>query len=401
MADCVDYLVGETDVVERLAAAAPDVPFSAATIDFLHALHQEIARDTRAREFPDVATFGFFCRRANMLVLREKQRADLSIRVGRGLVFHVAPSNVPVNFAYSLVCGLLAGNANIVRVPSRDFEQVRIIKDAILRVTAGPQYRPVGERIVLVRYERTSDATALFSSLCDARVIWGGDATVQDIRKAPMPARSHEVTFSDRFSFGVINALPFLANGAPEKIADDFYNDTYLFDQNACTAPHLLLWLGSAENVGAAKEKFWQSMHEVVCARYREIEAVVAVDKLAMFCLQAVEFAGTRRGWGADNRVWRAELGRLPRGIEEFRCGGGYFSEYHAASLAAIPAIVSRKYQTMAYYGIPKAELEAFIRSSPMLGIDRVVPIGRTLDFSLKWDGYDLIAEFSRIVEVR
>ena len=31
-------------------------------------------------------------------------------------------------------------------------------------------------------------------------------------------------------------------------------------------------------------------------------------------------------------------------------------------------------------------------------GIDRVVPLGRTLDFSLNWDGYDLIYSMSRVL---
>ena len=43
---------------------------------------------------------------------------------------------------------------------------------------------------------------------------------------------------------------------APEKIAVGFYNDTYLFDQNACTAPHLIIWLGNDENIEIAKEYF-------------------------------------------------------------------------------------------------------------------------------------------------
>lgn len=31
-------------------------------------------------------------------------------------------------------------------------------------------------------------------------------------------------------------------------------------------------------------------------------------------------------------------------------------------------------------------------------GIDRVVPIGKTMDFDLIWDGYDLVEQMSRIV---
>ena len=33
-------------------------------------------------------------------------------------------------------------------------------------------------------------------------------------------------------------------------------------------------------------------------------------------------------------------------------------------------------------------------------GIDRIVPVGKTMDFSLVWDGRDLINELSRVVVV-
>jgi hypothetical protein len=34
-------------------------------------------------------------------------------------------------------------------------------------------------------------------------------------------------------------------------------------------------------------------------------------------------------------------------------------------------------------------------------GVDRIVPFGSALTFSAIWDGYDLLAEFSRLVTVQ
>jgi len=33
-------------------------------------------------------------------------------------------------------------------------------------------------------------------------------------------------------------------------------------------------------------------------------------------------------------------------------------------------------------------------------GIDRIVPIGHSLDFNAIWDGYDLVEQFSRKVTI-
>ena len=62
--------------------------------------------------------------------------------------------------------------------------------------------------------------------------------------------------------------------------------------------------------------------------------------------------------------------------------------------------IVTAKYQTLAYYGIEREELETFVQRNGLTGIDRIVPIGETTAFSLTWDGRDLIQAMSRVVSI-
>ena len=65
--------------------------------------------------------------KANLAILKKKFLQNNPIRLGRGIVFHIAPANVPVNFAFSLCFGLIAGNSNVVRVSSKYMPQVDII----------------------------------------------------------------------------------------------------------------------------------------------------------------------------------------------------------------------------------------------------------------------------------
>ena len=65
----------------------------------------------------------------------------------------------------------------------------------------------------------------------------------------------------------------------------------------------------------------------------------------------------------------------------------------------ALP-VIKKNYQTLSYYGVHKDDLISFFKTNKPLGVDRVVPIGNTLDFSLNWDGYDLINQMSRIIEI-
>lgn len=375
--------------------------FSDAAIEFLNALSQELRAMPSVRSLPDVATFSFFCRKANILNMKTLRNDDSIVRLGRGVVFHIAPSNVPVNFAYTLICGILSGNVNIVRVPSKDFEQVSVIIKAISAIAAKPECQEIAKRILLVRYERQSTATSEFSSLCDVRVIWGGDDTIEQIRKNALPPRSYDITFADRYSLCVINADEYVHETKPEAVAQGFYNDTYLFDQNACTAPHLVVWLGSTDNVAQSQAIFWEQLHGLVKQKYQDVQPVIAVDKLtALYNQAAISGVSVSKSHADDNLLWRVTLDTLPANIDEFRCSSGYFSEYHATALADIARIITRKYQTVAHYGLSVEQLKTFVTDLSPAGVDRYVPIGKTTDFSLVWDGYDLIGMLSRCVVI-
>ena len=370
--------------------AKPLIPFAEETVEQLNALSVALLRDPHARQYPDVVTFGFFCRKANLLKLKE-QHSHTGLRLGRGIVFHIAPSNVPVNFAYSIVAGLLAGNTNVVRVSQKAFPQVDIIVKHM---------REIGmERVTVVRYTHESAANEAFSSKCDVRVIWGGDATIATIRKNALPARAFDICFADRYSLAVINADILMDEKDMDSLAMKFYNDTYLFDQNACSAPHLVIWLGDADSIVSAKEKFWSALQRIVEQKYT-FQDVMAVDKLTALFRQAVAMP-THAEEKKNNLLCRVSIDSLPTDIDAFRCASGYFTEYTAESLDEIADIINRKYQTLAYYGFEKKELQDFVRRNCLTGIDRIVPFGDTTAFSLIWDGNDLINIMSRVVDVK
>jgi len=384
---------------ESFLKLPPMTPFSEDIVDYLNSLSKELNHDSRVRQYPDVATFSFFCRKANIIQLKNIFSDDGIVKLGRGVVFHIAPSNVPVNFAFSLIAGLLSGNSNIVRVSSKNFDQISIIVDAINILSKVPQFSNISNRIILIRYDRSHHATMNFSLDCDVRVIWGGDETISQIRRNALQPRAFDITFTDRYSICAINADKFINESQPEIIAKGFYNDTYLFDQNACTSPHLVIWIGSNENVEKAKDIFWDKLYLLVKDRY-EIQPVSAVNKLTSFYNQAIQMDNISLDTKKDNLIWRVNLNKLTDDIDQFRCDSGYFSEYHADSLLDLSKTINRKFQTLSYYGFSKEEMTRFIVQLKPLGIDRIVPIGKSMDFSLIWDGYNIIDSLSRSVEI-
>ena len=116
MRDNVTHLAGAEQV-----DAAPWPPFDPRAVDFLAELSAEVLRSPDTRRQEASAAFGFWCRRARLEALAARHASPLP-RLGRGLAFHLAPANVPALFAYTLAIGLLAGNANVVRLSSRRVE---------------------------------------------------------------------------------------------------------------------------------------------------------------------------------------------------------------------------------------------------------------------------------------
>ena len=393
----MEWLFNQYRSDEEFQQSYPLLPFSDEVILYLNELSSILLRMPEVRHYPDVVTFAFFCRKANLLHL-QKEHATNSLRLGRGLVFHIAPSNVPVNFAYSLICGLLAGNNNIVRLPGKQFRQVDLIVEALRTLSADERFDMVSRMVHLIKYDRGGIETTTYSALADVRVIWGGDETIRTIRQSPLPPRSYDIAFADRYSVCVLNAISILEEPSLDKIVEGFYNDTYLFDQNACSAPQLMVWVGTENKIEKAKEYFWTALQQYVDRKYK-LEPILAVDKLSAFYRQAI-LSDVVKEENKNNNLWRVRLRKLSADIPQYRCAGGYFSEYSTTDFNDLASIVTTKYQTLAYFGVSKDELQQFVLNNHIKGIDRIVPIGKTTDFSLIWDGYDLITMLSREISI-
>ncbi len=396
----MEFILGDEKILEAMHNMRGEEAFSESILRFCGIVSQNLMRAPLGRKYPDVTTLGFWLRRGALVPLKKKYMfADNNIRLGRGVIFHIAPSNVPVNFAYSLFAGLLCGNANVVRVPSRNFPQVLVIIDAIRKAIM--EYPAFADKICLVRYGHSREDNDKLSSLCDVRVIWGGDATIQEIRKSPLSPRSTEVTFADRFSLAVIDvdAYRLMDDKEKNRIARGFYNDTYLTDQNACTSPKLVVWYGPANP--PARDGFWKRLWRIVEKEYA-FQDIQGVDKLTSRYLLAARGRGVKNviTGSADNRLVRVELDSLEDpGLKKCFGNSGYFLEYETLDIMDLSGICNDTHcQTISYVGNAKM-------INPLLllgikGVDRIVPVGRTMDFGLTWDGYNLVERFMRNISI-
>lgn len=396
--DSVEVLSPREASLENLLKSKPQGLFPPNVMDFLTDLTGVLLDDKNSRLFPDVLAFALWCRSLEDQA-HSNNEGSHGVRLGRGVIFHVTPGNVPINFAYSLVAGLVTGNSNIVRLTSKKFPQINYLISAINETLDHGVHEGVRSRFMIVRYPKDKAINDLFSFNCDVRVIWGGDQSIREIRQSDIPGKSFDITFSDRYSFCVINAQEYLRSKEKVAIAQGFYNDTYLFDQNACTAPHLIVWQGDKESCGEAQSLFWQNLEPLVEKRYG-IEPIQVMDKLVASVKFGANHPSAKMFKSLDNKIIRFELSELEFGIEEYKCHSGFFFEIQLEELQELAAYISSRFQTMSYYGLNSSEIENFVTQSQLRGVDRVVPIGKTLEFSFVWDGFDLIETMSRNLQI-
>lgn len=360
-------------------------------------------RDSRSREYPDVVSFAYWCRKTNTARLRgeaESRTTQFESRIGRGLSFHIAPSNIPVNFAFSFAFGLLAGNSCLVRLPSKAFAQTEIICSALRDLLS--DYPQMRERCAFVTYPRDNSITEAFSRMADVRVIWGGDATVASVRSLAKKPRCIDIAFPDRYSVAVIDgaSISALDNEGLSSLAEAFYNDTYLMDQNACSSPQTIFWLNAGDS---PKKAFWESVRGYAASRYL-LQPQVVIDKYVTLCETIIDGkvgCESRDKPNFDGLLTVIDVADDETEFSSLRGKGGLFFQRDIGSLEDAIPLIDEKFQTLIYHGIDPHAMRRVLIENSCRGIDRIVLIGKAMDIDIVWDGYDLVSEMSRIIDVR
>ncbi len=392
------------DILAQLRGSPANAlsPFAPEILDFCANFSRALFHDAEAKRFPELQALAFWMRKAELERLRQefdRLKTDHTWPVPRGLVFHVPPANVDTVFVYSWLVSVMVGNRNILRISPRAALQTTVICrvfDECLE-TAGEAMQ---HNTAMIRYAHEQEITAAISAVADVRVIWGGDHSVNDIRSVPIPPHCKELTFPDRYAMSVVRASKYLA--LDEKMRRDlsaqFYNDTFWFDQMACSSPRLLIWCGDPEDCSAASAVFLRELHAEVNRRGYELDASGSMNKFTFLCRSILDqpVISAER---VDYQLTVAQLENITK-LDRNHCGGGFLFQYYARRLEDLADHVSRRDQTLTYFGFDLPEMMSFARLLNGRGIDRIVPVGKALTFQRYWDGYDLLAEMIRHVRI-
>lgn len=374
-------------------------PFDPLLLDFCQKLSQKLI----ASPDPDLAALGFWLRPAHIQELRQyfiTQTAKPSLYVSRGLAFHITASNVDTLFAYSWILSLLVGNGNVVRLPSKQSSAIEDILSHILKLLSQEQFTLIAQSTCLLRYAHQSKITTALSAYADIRIIWGSNETVESIRAIPLNPYAKEITFPDRFSYAVISADVFHKTNDKGKsdLAQAFFRDAYGFDQHGCSSPRLIFWVGHTDSTSAASMEFYRLLQLEITRRGYLIPLSDFLKKqtaLYILCANLPIHAVNP----ISNELTIVALTQVSS-VYHRHPGAGLFYQMMISKLDNLPNFVTSQDQTLTHYGFDPQIIEKLARHLNGRGPTRFVPVGEALRFSEIWDGYNLLQELTRCINV-
>ena len=370
------------------------IPFSNLTINFLKDFSNELKKERKIYQYPDLIYLIFWTNHKKIKEIKDKFTSK-NIKLGRGLIFHITPSNVPTNFIYSFFFGLLSGNSNIVKVPSKNFSEKDIILSTINKLFKRKKYVKIKNSNFFIQYNEKKENTLNISSICDGRIIWGGDKTINEVRKFWIPERAIELTFADRYSLSVLNLNKFIRIKKNEikSIAKKFFYDSYMLNQSACNSPHFVFWVGKKNKI--YQNRFWHELNNIAKEKFI-LKYNVAVNKYSNLIKNIIDQKDFQNIKTFKNNLYVIDPNKNVKNIENIRGVSGIFFQKNIKNINELKKFITKKCQTLTYFGLDKKQVKSFLLKNNLLGIDRVVPIGKGLDINLIWDGYDVIESLSR-----
>ncbi|GAC15205.1 acyl-CoA reductase [Aliiglaciecola lipolytica] len=362
--------------------------FDPQVLTFIEALSNSLLTSNTAKYHPELVALGFWLRASNIKNMQKMKPSGLLKPLG--WVVHFTPANVDTMFIYSWICSLLMGNHNVIRVATKTSALKSCLLDILKQLFARPEFTLLGQHNLFVHYDKHAHYSATLSLQADARVIWGGDESVNAIRQLPCKPRNRDISFADRYSAALVAGESCTQSQNVEQLADLFWRDTKPYNQQACSSPKVIFWLGETRYL----PDFLNALDNLASKQASSITH----KNNQLINLQLVKSHQQNSQTLLNNRICALAISSLDSQLMEWHAGENVIYIRQIDNLESLQNESSEKLQTLSYWGIDKDRLLKQIGSESILGIDRIVPLGQALDFEPIWDSYDLFSQLSRTI---
>ena len=362
-------------------------PFNEKILETFDKISKRILLDKKMIKKKDIFTFGFWCRRKNLEILKKRFCTSNKI-LGIGLVFHVPPANIPVLPLYSLAFGTLTGNSNLIRIPKKNIDYLNQVISIIYEEFKLNEFH---KNNLFISYDRENSISEKISSYSDVRMIWGGDKTIKLFKKFKTKINCKDMMFGDKYSIAILH----LKNKDKNKIKEitkNFYNDTFIVDQNACSSPSIIFWYRTNKDV---KLLFWHELNKLVKSKY-QMSFALSSKRFEYLNDLLMNYTNISLLRDKKNYFFRIKI-NSNHNIENFKGFAGIFFEKNLNSLINFNKFLNKKMQTLSFYGLYNNDLIKINKEvSKNKTIDRIVELGRTLEIDFIWDGKNIFKSLTK-----
>lgn len=312
-----------------------------------------------------------------------------------GVVGHWPAGNIEIQPILSMTCGLLGGNAALVRIPSGLVDEMQRMMAPLASSADGEKLL---RRIAMVSFDHDrKDLQDAMASAVDGAMIWGGREAVMNIRSLPFPPWAHLAVFGPRLSVAAMDAAAWSDEQEQETWCTRIARDVWQFDQQACSSPQVLFL---EKKAGCSITGFVDALRRAFetenKAHPREVINTSMASSIAQARASWLIADPARRAIFPQEPDWTLLLGSgtdIPTPTQ-----GKTLTILEVDDLGEPVAKFDGNVQTLGL-GMTDAQKEADLALlAGKRGVDRIAKLGRMHLFVPPWDGVDLVRPMVRLV---
>ena len=145
------------------------------------------------------------------------------------------------------------------------------------------------------------------------------------------------------------------------------------------------------------QQRFWKEINNIAKKKFI-LDENIAVNKYSNLIKNMIDQKDFQDIKIFKNYLYVINPNQNIKNIENVRGTSGIFFQKNITNIIELKKFITKKCQTVTYFGLNKKQIKSFLLKNNLLGIDRVVPIGKALDINFIWDGYDVIESLSRTI---
>ena len=395
-----DLLAGNKP--ERVLKEDPFEIFDDVAIKFLSKLSQELlCKELKIEEYKDFKGFGFWIREANLINMRDL-RTDINCRVGRGVSFHIAPSNIAANSLYTLAFGLLSGCPSIIRLSNKNIDELKSVMQLIQKTLKSSKFTKLANKISFINYEHDRAINNYFSSLADSRIIWGGDETIQIFKSFKTASHCLDIVFPNKVSSSLLSSKWLVSSDINERAnkADLFARDIGLFSQMACSSPKSMIILKDQKlSYKRILLDFFKNCDLCLSKKnwLPENQSLENFKSSIDICMELQNFKCIFKGTNLS--VFFADKSKFNE-INNFKTKDSCILLSEVDSIEEALSLLPKNNQTIVCIGLKKEIKKKVVQKGMLGGTNRFVSPGNALNMNIYWDGYDIVSLLSKIISL-